>query len=83
MTERDKAAEMQASPLETSPSGDEYLRQYVEALHDERLELRGELESIRRRGVSPSGRVVLARVVRVVIAIVVVTLVYLLGRASV
>jgi len=74
---------MQGSTYDASPSADDYVRQYVEALHDERAALRGELESIKRRGVSPGARVVLARVVHVMIALAVLTLVWLLGRASV
>jgi hypothetical protein len=61
----------------------DYVRQYVEALYDEQAEQRGELDSIRRRGVSPEGRVVLVRIVHAIIVIGVLALVYVLGRASV
>ncbi len=61
----------------------ENVRQYVESLYEEEDELRPELGSIRRRGMSPDGRAALIRVVRVIVVIGVLALVYVLGRASV
>ena len=83
MSESTEAAEKAAVLAHFSSHENEYVRQYVEALYDEQEELRGELESIRRHGVSPDGRVALVRIVRVIIGIGVLALVYVLGRASV
>ena len=83
MSESTEAAERAAVLAHVSSHENEYVRQYVEALYDEQEELRVELESIRRHGVSPDGRVALARIVRVIIGIGVLALVYVLGRASV
>ena len=83
MSESTEPSEKAAVLAHVSLHGNDYVRQYVVALYDEQAELRGELDSIRRHGVSPDGRVALVRIVRVIIAIGVLALVYLLGRSSV
>ena len=82
-TDSTEPSEKAAELAHVSSHENASVRQNVEALYDEQAELRGELESIRRHGVSPDGRVALVRTVRVSIAIGVLALVYLLGRSSV
>lgn len=60
----------------------EYVQQYVEALHDEHAELTNQLEAIVRRGYSDDGREAMLKVGRAVMFVAVIVVAYLVGRLS-
>ena len=60
----------------------EYVQQYVEAVHDEHVELTNQLDGIVRGGYSDDGREAVWKVGRMLLFAAVILIAYFVGRTS-
>ena len=60
----------------------EYVQQYVEAVHDEHAELTEQLDAILRKGFSDGGREAVWKVGRMLLFAAIILIAYFVGRSS-
>lgn len=60
----------------------EYVQQYVEAVHDEHAELANQLDGIVRGGYSDDGREAVWKIGRILLFVAVIAIAYFVGRSS-